>query len=440
MITPEIQPQIKGKLVPFNSLDSFLEYFNNMIVSNEQITNGYGTYEELLENKRNRVNNRIEKEDVFFYGLPFPTSVEDALQRDRYQLMDEFNEVYESNIKPRLEEILKESKANLDVPAYKYNDLGLGLFDFNKASTGLIPKYQYYSFEKKEMVDGNEVETIKDGLKYKYVLKTDKSPCVLVPFIKSDNKELLKVVYKEIYDGGNVFEVLKKNNLKIGGSASAFGSTIKKTYLLKENVTKPKNAIRLFIKIGHNADINATAFKWAGYAAIGIAQLLSLMGNYSISIIAICGNKSRINLNQDGNLVEGTRYWGINLKRFDETLDAKSLLYVVSDATFFRVKLFDNIIKQAGYYKDYVDTGLGVTSKVNDVENVIFSEYGSRDKLFINKKLNTKSEFLYYIIGYNDEITGQLMDIYNLEQMNKAILDIGLNIVNRNKEAKELLL
>jgi hypothetical protein len=87
-----------------------------------------------------------------------------------------------------LQEIIKISKADLQLPVYKYNDLGLGLFDFNKASTGLIPKYQYYSFKKKEIVEGNEVDTIKDGDKFVSILKSDKSPCVLVPFILSDDK------------------------------------------------------------------------------------------------------------------------------------------------------------------------------------------------------------------------------------------------------------
>jgi len=130
-------------------------------------------------------------------------------------------------------------------------------------------------------------------------------------------------------------------------------------------------------------------------------------------------------------LVYGYRFWGINLKSFEETLDAKSLLYVASDATFFRIKIFEYIVKQACFYKDYCDGSLGSMSSVETVQDMVFNEYGKRDRLFMpNGKRNLKSEFLYYVIG----------DIYNLEDMNKAILDIGLDVVNRNKEAKAKLL
>jgi hypothetical protein len=421
---------MQSKLKTFKSLDTLLDYFNNLPISNDRITDGRGTYQELYDESRGRMESHINERDEDWYGKPLPTSYQDALDRNRYQLMDEFNEIYLQNIKPRLQEIIKDSKADLQLPVYKYNDLGLGLFDFNKASTGLIPKYQYYSFKKKEIVEGNQVDTVKDGDKFVYVLKSDKSPCVLVPFILSDDKKLLQKVYKEIYDGEDVFVVLKKYNLRIGGSG-AFGSTIKKSYILKENTLKPKNAVRIFIKLGQNCGVTAEQYKWAGYAAIGVAQLLSLLGGYAVNIIGVLGNRTNININQDGNLVEGYRFWGINLKPFEETLDAKSLLYVASDATFFRIKVFDYMVKQAGFYKDYYDSGLGSMADVRTVEDMIFKEYGKRDKLFLpNGDRNIKSQFLYYTIG----------DIYSLDEMNTAILEIGLDVVNKNREAKEKLL
>ena len=420
----------KGKLKTFKSLDTFLDYWNNLQVSNEKINAGYGTYEELLQSVKNDAEPRIRDNDVSWYGEPIPKSYQDALDRNRYQLMNEFNDIYLRYIRPRLQEILKDSKAELELPTYRYNDLGLGLFDFNKASTGLVPKYQYFSFEKNIMVEGNEVHTVQDGSKYKYILKSDNSPCVLVPFILSDDEDLLHKVYQEIHDGGEVFSVLKKYNLRIGGK-NAFGSIIKKSYLLKENVLKPKNAVRLFIKIGQNCNVKAEQYKWSGYAAVGIAQLLSLLGGYSVNIIGVLGNETNINIKDDGNLSFGYRFWGINLKSFEETLDAKSLLYVASDATFFRIKVFDYMVKQAGLYKDYYDNGLGRMSSVDTVSDMVFNEYGKRDRLFLpNGKRNDKSEFLYYVIG----------DIYNLDDMNKAILDIGLDVVNRNKSAKAKLL
>ena len=220
-----------------------------------------------------------------------------------------------------------------------------------------------------------------------------------------------------------VLDFLFQNNLKIGGS-QAFTSTVKKSYVLKEKVPKPKNAVRIFIKIGANSDVTAEEYKWSGYAAIGVAELLSIMG-YSVSIIAIYGCVTNINVN--GNLQRGTRFWGINLKSFEDTLDKQSLLYVVSDPTFFRVKIFDILVRQSFLYKDYLSDGLGQSAYINSLTDMVFTEYGKRDRLFNPKgDRRDKSEFLYYIIG----------DLRNEQDLNQLILKIGLDVINQNKEAR----
>jgi len=240
----------KGTLKAFKSLQDFFDFFKDLPITSASIPQRSGTYSGVWDSiRRDAIEGNLR--NATWFGNPLPNSVQDALDRERYMNMDEFNRIYRTNIQPRLQEILKKSAAELEMPALKYNDLGLGTFDFNKASTGLIALYKYYSFKKKELVDGSEVETFKDKDKYKYRLKSDGSPVALVPKIEFKSKEEKKKVelaYKEIYDGGNVFVVLKKHNLKISGS-EAFSSTIKKSYLLKEKVPKPKNAVRVFIKI-----------------------------------------------------------------------------------------------------------------------------------------------------------------------------------------------
>jgi hypothetical protein len=246
-----------------------------------------------------------------------------------------------------------------------------------------------------------------------------------VPKLKGEpDKSIVDKAFKEILDGANIFETLKKYNLKIGGS-QAFTSTVKKSYVLKEKVPKPKNAVRIFVQIGGNWDITAEQYKWSGYAAIGIAELLSIMG-YAVSIIAIYGCITKINVGRT-KLEYGTRYWGINLKSFEDTLDKQSLLYVVSDPTLFRAKIFEILVKQANYYKDYFDDGLGRSADISELTEMVFSEYGKRDRLFNDSgKSNDKSEFLYYIIG----------GLRNEQQLNELILKIGLDVVNQNKEAR----
>ena len=424
----------RGTLKSFKTLQAFFDFFSENDFTNTPIVgNTSTTYLQLWEENKRDFEYHIRARDISWYGEPFPNSVADAMSRTKYLDMAEYNKVYKENIEPRVQEILKESSADLEMPVLKYNDLGLGSFDFNKASTGLIALYKYYSFKKKALVEGIEVETYKDKDKYKYKLKSDGSPVVLVPEIKGgfDTKEAQKAL-KEIEKGENVFTALKNNGLKIGGKG-AFTSTIKKSYILKEKVPKPKNAIRLFIKMGNNQDIRHPKYKWTGYTAVGIAQLLTIMG-YAVNIIGVIGT---------GNIRSEypTRFFAINLKNFEETLDTQSLLYTTSDPTFFRIRGFEVLIKGAQFYKDYISSSLGYSIGISEMKSMIKNEFGKRDKLFYEKGRTSNSEFLYYMIGDVYGLEDTIDDEGKLQKgLNSTILDIGLDVVNENKEAREKLL
>ena len=420
----QVPKTINGTLKSFRTLQDFFDFFNGIELGSIPVTQNTGTTYLQEWNKTKRgIESQISGRDSSWFGLPLPNSLEDALSRTKYLEMDEYNKVYKENIQPRIQDILKESKADLEMPVLKYNDLGLGTFDFNKASAGLIALYKYYSFKKKDLVDGMEVLTYKEKDKYKYKLKSDGSSVVLVPEFKGgyDTKDAQKAL-KDIEKGENVFVVLKKYGIKIGGK-EAFSSTIKKSYLLKERSPKPKNAIRLFVKMGNNANILHPQYKWTGYAAVGVAELLEVLG-YAVSIIGIVGTEN-IRSSEFP-----TRYVAINLKNFDETLDKQSLLYVASDPTFFRIKVFELILKLAQNYKDYIDGNLGRSTTIEQIKSVVFNEFGKRDKMFNDKGKAANSQFLYYMIG----------DVYGLDELNRTILEIGLNVVNENKEARDKLL
>lgn len=420
----QVPKTINGTLKSFRTLQDFFDFFNGIELGSIPVTQNTGTTYLQEWNKTKRgIESQISGRDSSWFGLPLPNSLEDALSRTKYLEMDEYNKVYKENIQPRIQDILRESKADLEMPVLKYNDLGLGTFDFNKASAGLIALYKYYSFKKKGLVDGVEVVTYKEKDKYKYKLKIDGSSVVLVPEFKGgyDTKDAQKAL-KDIEKGENVFVVLKKYGIKIGGK-EAFSSTIKKSYLLKERAPKPKNAIRLFVKMGNNANILHPQYKWTGYAAVGVAELLEVLG-YAVSIIGIVGTEN-IRSSEFP-----TRYVAINLKNFDETLDKQSLLYVASDPTFFRIKVFELIIKLAQNYNDYIDGNLGRSTTIEQIKSVVFNEFGKRDKMFNDKGKAANSQFLYYMIG----------DVYGLDELNRTILDIGLNVVNENKEARDKLL
>jgi hypothetical protein len=419
----QVPQAINGTLKSFRTLQDCFDFFNEIELGSIPIVQNTGTtYLQEWNSTKTGIQSYITNRDISWLGTPIPTSLEDALSRTKYLDMDEYNKVYKENIQPRIQDILKESKADLEMPVLKYNDLGLGTFDFNKASAGLIALYKYYSFKKKGLVDGMEVSTYKEKDKYKYKLKSDGSSVVLVPEFKGgyDTKDALKAL-KDIEKGENIFVVLKKYGIKIGGK-EAFSSTIKKSYLLKERTQKPKNAIRLFVKMGNNANILHPQYKWTGYTAVGIAELLEVLG-YAVSVIGVIGIRNK-------RQTFPTRYIGINLKNFEETLDKQSLLYVVSDPSWFRIKYFEYIVKTAQYYKDYIDGNLGSSVTIEEIKSMVFNEFGKRDKMFNDKGKATNSQFLYYMIG----------DVENIDELNRTILEIGLNVVNENKEARDKLL
>jgi len=437
--TPQTQPKskVKGTFKSFTSVLDFNYFFSKIIPDNTPIPSAtsHDTYRELYDYVQSRTETDYirgsEAENIKWFGTPKVSSMAEGLARDRYLNMDDFNRVYNDIIAPRLQEILRKSEADLDMPKVKYNDLGLGTFDFGRASGGLIPLYKYYSFEREDFVEGDQVKTIKVGSQFEYRLKVDDSNVVLVPkVLNSTNedgslKDEVKKAYKEIFETKDVFGTLKKLNLRIGG-VEAFSSTIKKVYYLKEKVKKPRNAVRLFVRLGDNYHITGEQYKWRGYLAIGVAQLLSILG-YSVNIQAFMGLDNRINVGK-GRLESGRRRFFIQLKRFDETIDKQSLLYVASDASFFRLKFFTSIVQFSQFYGDYLDDGLGRTSSTNDMIPDIYDEFGKRDKYWNNDgTINKSCQFLYYIIP----------DCFNETEMNQAILDIALNIVNQNRQALE---
>jgi len=434
--SPQTQPKSKilGTFLSYTSVLEFDEFFSKIIPDNTPIPNGSGTYRNLYDEVQDYTETRYirgsESENVRWLGTPKVASMADGLARNRYLNMDDFNRVYTDVIAPRLQEILRKSEADLDMPKVKYNDLGLGTFDFGRASGGLIPLYKYYSFEREDFVEGDQVKTIKVGSKFEYRLKVDDSNVVLVPkILNSINedgslKDEVKKAYQEIFETKDVFGTLKKFGLRIGG-VEAFSSTIKKVYYLKEKVKKPRNAVRLFVKLGDNCDITGEQYKWRGYLAIGVAQLLSVLG-YSVNIQAFMGLDNSINVK--GKIQSGRRRFFIQLKRFDETIDKQSLLYVASDASFFRLKFFTNIVQFSQFFGDYLNENLGHATDTKDMIPDIYEEFGKRDKYWNNDgTINKSCQFLYYIIP----------DCYSETELNQAILDIALNIVNQNRQALE---
>ena len=111
------------------------------------------------------------------------------------------------------------------------------------------------------------------------------------------------------------------------------------------------------------------------------------------------------------------------LKRFDETIDTPSLLYVLADPTFFRVRCFNYLLAQQSRYKDKLDESLGRQSTSVEFETAVFDYYATKDKVF------KENNFLYYPIS----------NIYSLQDCVDKVLELALDAENTNRIARQNL-
>jgi len=379
------------------------------------------TYKQLYNATKNGYIKKLGNQK--WYGIFAPKTIEELFDRIDYPDMDDYNNLYKNVISPLANELALESQSLFDDQKLKYNDLGLGIFDFNKASLGLQPIYSFYSLKFEKYLEKDEVKTVKIDKKFVYQYKLDNSKVILVPKIKENpDKKIIKKAFIEISDGEPMLSTLKKYGLKI----AKFTSSIKKTYLNKEVVQKPLKSIRIFVKIGDNKDITGNQYKYTGYTAIGIANALTLL-DYNVCIIGVFTTITKVK-NKSGNLVEGTRVESVILKDFGENLDSQKLLYICSDASFFRSKFFINIIKVSDEYGDNIETTLGHSPDVDKVESLIFNYFGKIDKKWKPNGQNDISQgFLYFIFS----------SIHSEKDMLLEIRDKIRNVINENVEARK---
>jgi hypothetical protein len=183
----------------YSSFSSMEAKLNAIRVEREEI-------KRILEKQKSDIEEYIEVKDEEWLGKPLPESYRDALARNKFLLMDEYRKIHEEKIKPIIQDILLKSQAEFSEPRFKYNDLGIGMFDFSRASVNLLPRYQYYSIKKKQIVEFKEVTTKqeKDG-KFGYLLKTDKSKVIIIPELTEKPEEsILNKMYVDIDKGARI--------------------------------------------------------------------------------------------------------------------------------------------------------------------------------------------------------------------------------------------
>lgn len=429
------------QILLFKSLISYINYWDKEVVKCLSTNNEYADFIKRMkasnENAFKSSDEENFKYNIGWYGYPVPTSVKEAMDRKVFMNMPLYDRVYKK-LEPFLAQLEKASVSVIPKEIIIPTELELGIFSFERAMMGIeeIPGLYSKKYDKYVSVeDGDPV--LKDG---KPTFTEDKK--AIYTYNRSNNKEI--PLGTELW-----LQQLEKDGEK------QYGSKNKKSFLKKEFYKRPSNAIRIFVYIGGNAHQNTY---WSGLIATIAAQFLQTKG-YSIKITAVIGiecsdgyfnlNYKKINEAPEYKLWvdpvsgkkydRGTRYSYIDIKDYGDTIDSLTLLYLVADSSFFRVRVFEYLTAQQFKNKDRFDSGLGSIEKNEDFKNAFYSEIKKRN-------IEEEKDTLYYFLGGRDfqssrtDDEGKDTDIdKQIEIAKKNLLDIICNAENTNKKImKEL--
>jgi hypothetical protein len=383
----------------FNGVHEYCTFWDEQI---KKAINEGSEIAEFFEPFEEEINSSLAEgatmENIKAYGAILPSSYNDAMERRTFLNLKLYENTY-NDLKPLLERCAKVSKGIIPTTAIIPTEKEVGVFSFERAmmSIDAIPKL--YSKKHKKYFN------LEDG---KQVFDKSGNPKIIA------ENGIDKPIFKLSLDGSEAtLEIFEDNGVK------QYGSNNKKSFLYKDKVPRPNNAVRLFILLGNNWGKDT---HWAGLAGVIIAQYLESVG-YSVKITGVMGVSHQSGLSFAKN-EWGTRFWTINLKNYEETLDALSLLYVLSDPSFFRIRQFNYYTAMKYYFKDdnYVGLGSMPDSELFEKE---FHDYQKK------KWIADEPDVLYYHLG------GASMQ--SIEDAKRVVEEIIEKAEQKNKEALEKL-
>ena len=380
--------------IPFKGVRDYCAHYDKIVA---EIMSGGGRFATAIREQKERQETLLRrgaknKDNIIAYGDPVPLNVDDAMARTFFLNMPLYNNAY-SEMQPFLSKLEKMSNGIIPQDVIKPNDRELGVFSFERAmmslqgATGLCVQ----KGDKKTFYKMNEGKPLMDGDKQ----KKDKEGRLLFLIEKSGETAFLTQLEE---DGDKRWISLNK-----------------KSFLYKEKHPRPKRMIRIFVLIGQNW---GTVAYWSGVTAVILANFLEGRG-YAVRVTAVLG-LSNSGLNFGGTSKEsGSRFNMIDVKGYEETMDSLSLLYVLADPSFFRVRQFKYYLAQQYHYKDELDTGLGYMPSIDEFQSSLEEQ---QKKNYIE----SEKDILYYFIGGKD--------VTDESDVQRHLIRIVCDAENNNKE------
>jgi hypothetical protein len=383
---------MKATILQFKGVHHYCDYWDNQ--SRLAIADG-GSYGNYISNREGVVDRNLirgETEDnIIAYGDPLPANYKEAMDRKYFMNMNLYNNAFQE-LEPFLSRLEKVSQGIIPREVIKPTDREIGIFSFERAMMLMEGTPALYSSKTKKYYAIGDGERIleKNGTHKK----------------NKDGKLLFKLKKEGI-------EVFLTQLIKDG--KKQFISKNKKSFLTKEKHPRPFRTLRIFVLIGQNWGENTY---WAGVTAVICALFLEGVG-YAVQITGVIGVRND-GLNFGGSgMEEGHRFSIINVKDYTETMDSLSLLYILADPSFFRIRQFGYFVAQQYKYRDTFDEGLGWMPSISSFSEALSEEIKSRN-------IEQEKDTLYYFLG------GQ--EIHGIEDSKNELIRIICQAENTNKE------
>jgi hypothetical protein len=338
---------------------------------------------------------RMEKRDFDF-----------LYNRNNFVYWDEYKDL-KKKVDNQVQKLFRnQSVADVIKKNFEWNEKELGLFSFDRASIGLLPKYCFYSPKYDKTFQEDYITTEGDGEETKYFLKEDKSEIVLsYEIILNEPKDGKTSIYVDAKKNINLEEINKIGYLSVV-------SNVKKSFIYQVDKPKIANAIRIFIDFGCNANVQWKEKIFNGMFGIILSEVFEYLG-YSTSIIPYIGFKR-----YDDSGKKVYRLLAYQAKKFTETLETERLLVSCSDIAFFRTKFFVYAHLLSDYYKNKPDEGIGYSLTREESQCSMIQYFKNKDK--------NKDVYYYNISEINSE-----------EKVIEMLTYLILNIDNENKKLNE---
>lgn len=211
------------------------------------------------------------------------------LQYDNMELVDRLSKQVTDGLNTQLSDTIPKKKL-------AYNDLGLGVFSFDRAAQGMYRLNEYYSPLRNEVVDPMLVVSSSDG----FIDKRDSS------------------------------YLIERQELKPDGTIKV-RTTTKKVWAYFPKVTRQKAAIDMYIGVGNSASLSEEAYMYTAVGAIIFANMLT-KGNIPFRINVVYSAIPEVNGGKSAEFYAGMTI----IKDYNDALDSNLLAKLTGDVSYGR--------------------------------------------------------------------------------------------------------